>query len=267
MFTNQTNLNDKIVFITGSSAGLGKDIAYEAAKKGAIVVVAARRKDLLSEVKEQCMSYSGKDAYAYALDVADPDQIQEVIEQIHKEAGPIDILVNNAGFGYFQDVLHFDLSIAEKMFRVNVLGLMYVTQLVAIEMAERRQGHIINIGSQAGKIATSKSAVYSASKFAVVGYSNALRLEMKPLNISVTTVNPGPIETNFFDLADTTGEYLTKVGKMVLNSEAVAKKIVGLMGTSRRELNIPKMMEIAGRFYTLFPHAGDYLAGTLFKTK
>ena len=83
-------------------------------------------------------------------------------------------------------------------------------------MAERRQGHIINIASMAGKMATAKSTVYSATKFAVLGFSNALRLELKPLGVAVTTVNPGPIETNFFDKADPSGSYLEKVGQIVL---------------------------------------------------
>jgi len=159
------------------------------------------------------------------------------------------------------------MNLAEKMFRVNVLGMMYVTQLVAIQMAERKQGHIINIASQAGKIATPKSTIYSATKFAVMGYSNALRLELKPLNIYVTTVNPGPIETNFFDIADESGNYLEKVGRMVLNPVMVANRIVELIGTSKRELNLPYLMEVAGKLYSLFPRTGDFLALTFFNNK
>ena len=210
-----------------------------AAKKGAIVVVTARRKDLLLQVKANCEQLSNTSAFAFELDVSDPEQVKKVINEIYQTVGTVDVLVNNAGFGHFENALTFDMDVAERMFRVNVLGLMYVTQLVAIEMAERQQGHIINIASQAGKMATPKSTIYSASKFAVIGYSNALRLELKPLNIFVTTVNPGPIETNFFDIADESGDYLEKVGHMVLNAEVVAGRIVSLMGTSRRELNMP----------------------------
>lgn len=267
MKKNMETLRDKVVFITGASTGLGEKIAYEAAKKGAIVVVSARREDLLLQVKEKCEQLSNKPAYAFGLDVSDPEQVKKVINEIYQTVGTVDVLVNNAGFGHFEEALTFDMDIAERMFRVNVLGLMYVTQLVAIEMAERKQGHIINIASQAGKMATPKSTIYSASKFAVIGYSNALRLELKPLNIYVTTVNPGPIETNFFDIADESGTYLEKVGNLVLNAEVVAGRIVSLMGTPRRELNMPALLEIAGKFYTLFPRIGDYLAGDLFNNK
>ncbi|MCA9766621.1 MAG: SDR family oxidoreductase [Carnobacterium sp.] len=267
MIKNITQLENKLVFITGGSAGLGEEVAYQAARKGAIVVVTARRLDLLEAVRKKCSMLSNKPAYAYRLDVSNPDEIQKVIEQVYEEVGNIDVLINNAGFGYFEEAITVDMSIAENMFRVNVLGLMYVTQLVAIQMAEKKDGHIINIASQAGKMATSKSSIYSATKFAVIGYSNALRLELKPLNIVVTTVNPGPIDTNFFDIADKGGNYLEKVGKLVLKTESVADRIVGLIGTQKRELNLPYALELASKFYTLFPKTGDYLAVKLFDSK
>ncbi|WP_034550304.1 SDR family NAD(P)-dependent oxidoreductase [Carnobacterium funditum] len=266
--TNNTNhLVDKIVFITGASAGLGEEIAYQVAKQGAIVVVTARRTELLEKVKKNCSALSNKPAYAYRLDVSNPEEIQKVIEQVYQEVGDVDVLINNAGFGHFEEALTFDMSIVENMFRVNVLGMMYVTQLVAIQMAEKEQGHIINIASQAGKMATSKSSIYSATKFAVIGYSNALRLELKPLGITVTTVNPGPIDTNFFDIADQSGTYLKKVKKIVLKSESVAERITGLIGTQKRELNLPYSMELASKFYTLFPKTGDFIALKLFNNK
>lgn len=267
MTINTNQLTNKIVFITGGSAGLGKEVAYQAAKNGAIVVVTARRKDLLEDVRRNCSELSNKPAYAFQLDVSKPDEIQEVIDQVYQEVGDIDVLINNAGFGHFEEALTFDMSVAENMFRVNVLGMIYVTQLVAIQMAEKEKGHIINIASLAGKMATAKSSIYSATKFAVIGYSNALRLELKPLGIVVTTVNPGPIDTNFFDIADKSGTYLEKVGKMVLKTETVAERIVGLIGTRRRELNLPFSMELASKFYTLFPKTGDFLALKLFDNK
>ena len=119
------------------------------------------------------------------------------------------------------------------MFEVNILGMMVLTQKFAIDMAERRQGHIINIASMAGKMATAKSTVYSATKFAVLGFSNALRLELKPLGVAVTTVNPGPIETNFFDKADPSGSYLEKVGQIVLEPAKLAKYVNPQYETSK----------------------------------
>ena len=163
--------------------------------------------------------------------------------------------------------LDFDMAIAERMFRVNVLGLMYMSKYVALHMAERRRGAIINIASIAGKIATPKASVYSATKFAVLGYSNALRLELKPLGISVLTVNPGPVRTDFFDIADESGHYLDSIGALSLNPEIVAEKVVKSIGTSRRELNLPEYMQLAHHLYELCPRLGDYLAGGIFNKK
>ncbi|MDA5641656.1 SDR family NAD(P)-dependent oxidoreductase, partial [Staphylococcus aureus] len=167
-------------------------------------------------VRDACRRLSGKEAYAFKGDVSNPESVDELYEKVMEEVGRVDILENNAGFGIFEDFLTFDLGKAYDMFEVNILGMMVLTQKFAIDMAERRQGHIINIASMAGKMATAKSTVYSTTKFAVLGFSNALRLELKPLGVAVTTVNPGPIETDFFDKADPSGSYLEKVGQIVL---------------------------------------------------
>lgn len=122
------DLTDKVVVVTGSSAGLGEQICYEAAKRGAIVVTCARRINLIGQVKERCIELSGKEAFAFQLDIADPDSVEAVIGKISEEVGDVDVLVNNAGFGLFNDFVSFDLDVARKMFEVNVLGMMYFTQ-------------------------------------------------------------------------------------------------------------------------------------------
>lgn len=175
--------------------------------------------------------------------------------------------MNNAGFGMFENFVDFDLEIAKNMFNVNVLGMMYFTQKIAIAMVNNRQGHIFNVASMAGKMATPKSTVYSATKFAVLGFSNALRLELRPANVFVTTINPGPIATEFFDKADPSGSYLENLGGIVLDPHKLAKTIVNKMGKPTREINRPLIMEGASRFYGMFPQIGDFLAGGLFNRK
>lgn len=261
------NLTDKVVLVTGGSGGLGEQICYEAAKKGAIVITCARRSDRIEEVKETCSQLSNKPAYAFPLDISDPDSVDELLEKVYTEIGRVDVLVNNAGFGIFDNFAEFDLKRAREMFEVNVLGMMVLTQRIVIEMLKQKRGHIINVASMAGKMATPKSTVYSATKFAVLGFSNALRLELKPAGIHVTTVNPGPISTSFFDKADPSGDYLASVGMFVLEPQKLASTIVRSMEHPRREINRPRVMEAAARFYTLFPHIGDFLAGGLFNRK
>lgn len=261
------DLINRTVIVTGGSSGLGEQIAYEAAKKGATVIVCSRNYDACQEVAATCTQLSGQTAYAYKVDIASPDDIEEFSAIIEAKFPKIDVLVNCAGFGLFKEFLEFDFDVVMRMFEVNVLGLMLLTQKIAIKMAEQNEGHIINIASQAGKIATAKSAVYSATKFAVIGFSNALRLELKPVNVSVTTVNPGPIDTSFFDYADASGDYYQSIAFMALQPKDLARKIVSQMGSSRREINEPKYMEIAGRFYTLFPTLGDFFASNFFNKK
>lgn len=261
------NLEGRIVLITGASSGMGEQIAYQAARKGAVVVGCARRLERLEEVASTCRRLSGNAAYAFQVDVSVPSQIERVVRKVETEIGPVDVLVNDAGFGLMKEALDFDMTIAERMFRVNVLGLMYMTKYVALHMAERRRGAVINIASIAGKIATPKSSVYSATKFAVLGYSNALRLELKPLGISVLTVNPGPVRTDFFNIADESGHYLDSIGFLSLNPEIVAEKVVRSIGTSRRELNLPGYMQLAHHLYEVCPHLGDCLAGGIFNRK
>ena len=97
------DLTNKVVVVTGGSAGLGEQICYEAAKQGAVVVVCARRINLIGKVREQCAVLSGREAFSYQLDIADPESVERVVEAISAEVGPIDVLVNNAGFGLFEN--------------------------------------------------------------------------------------------------------------------------------------------------------------------
>lgn len=262
-----SDLFGKTVLITGASSGLGENIAYEVSRKGARVILCSRRQQELATCLKKCEAISKQKGAFYSMDISDYDEVELVLEKIKTDFKEIDVLVNCAGMGLFQPFLESEFKETKKMFAVNVLGLMYLTQRIGLMMAEKNRGHIINIASQAGKMATPKSSIYAATKFAVIGFSNSLRLEMRPLGISVTTVNPGPIKTPFFDLADPTGNYLESVGKLVLDPEVLAKKIVKSMGTYKREINSPFIMELGSKCYQLFPHVGDYLATHIFDKK
>lgn len=261
------NLQDKCVVITGASGGIGMEIARRAAARGAKVVLLARSLEKLEQLKQELSTqYTQQDFYAYKLDVGKPKDIEVVFTKIFQDAGNVDVLVNNAGFGTFKQAVDTEIQEAEAMFNVNVIGLMACTKMVLPSMLQRNQGHIINIASQAGKMATPKSSLYSATKFAVLGYSNALRMEMMDTNIHVTTVNPGPIETNFFEIADETGSYVKNIAKFMLKPGDVAEKIVAAMLTSKREINLPGYMNAASKFYNLFPRTAETLGkGAFFK--
>lgn len=125
----------------------------------------------------------------------------------------------------------------------------------------------MNIASQAGKIATPKSSIYSATKHAVLGYTNSLRMELSDQRIFVTAVNPGPIETNFFTIADEKGTYVKNVKKFMLKPEYVAKKVVDAMLTPTREINLPRWMNTGSVVYALFPRLFERLGKRMFNKK
>ncbi|WP_334328767.1 SDR family NAD(P)-dependent oxidoreductase [Companilactobacillus sp. HBUAS59699] len=259
------NLLNQTVLVTGASSGIGKDVAINSAKLGANVILVARSEDKLLQVKNECIRVGAESArHEYILiDMSDPKQIIAGVDQAFEFSENIDILVNAAGFGDFSNYLDTDFDTVEKMFRVNVLGLMLMTRLLAQKMIANGHGHILNVGSMAGKITTPKSAVYSATKAAVIGFSDGLRLELKPFDVKVTTINPGPVATNFFDVADHNGDYLDSVKYFVLDPDKLAWDIVNAFNKNKREINRPRYMELAAVLYKIAPSIGDFLASTL----
>lgn len=246
-------LKGKNIVITGASGGIGAEIAKRCAASGANLVLLARSIDKLKQQQGDLQQRHHVKVDVFQLDVSDTDQVQNVFGEIFASVGYIDILVNNAGFGVFREAHEVTIDEIKGMFNVNVVGLMACTSMVLPKMRERRFGHIINIASQAGKIATPKSSVYSASKHAVLGYTNSLRMELDDYNVLVTSVNPGPIATNFFEIADEEGTYARNVQKFMLKPEYVAQKVVDSMLTKTREINLPRWMNMGSIVYVLFP--------------
>ncbi|MCH1624863.1 SDR family NAD(P)-dependent oxidoreductase [Ferdinandcohnia quinoae] len=260
-------LKGKNVIITGASSGIGERIAYLVAEQGATPILLARRYDQLASIAEAIKNRYNNDCFFYQVDVSDTKSVLAVFTEILDRFQTIDVLVNNAGFGVFENVVDANLDRMKSMFEVNVFGLIACTKMVLPRMIEQNSGHVINIASQAGKIATPKSSVYSATKHAVLGFTNSLRLELMETNIHVTAVNPGPIRTRFFDIADESGNYAKNVDKFMLDPDKVAWKIVKAMLTSKRELNLPGWMNAGSVFYTLFPRLVEKVGGKAFFKK
>lgn len=260
-------LKNKNIVITGASGGIGAEIAKLCAASGANLVLLARSLDKLEQLKSELQEKYKASVNVFQLDVSDTNQVQNVFSRIFQEISEVDILVNNAGFGIFREAHEASVDEVKQMFEVNVVGLMACTKMVLSKMRERRYGHIINIASQAGKIATPKSSVYSATKHAVLGYTNALRLELADFNVQVTSVNPGPIATNFFNIADEQGTYVRNVQRFMLQPEYVAGKVVDSMLTKTREINLPRWMNLGSVFYVLFPRAFERIGRKAFNQK
>lgn len=260
-------LKGKNIVITGASGGIGAEIARLCAISGANLVLLARSVDKLQRLQSELQQKHQVKVDVFQLDVSDTEQVQAVFQRIFDTIGAIDILVNNAGFGIFREAHLATIDEIKGMFDVNVVGLMACTSMVLPKMRERRFGHIINLASQAGKIATPKSSVYSATKHAVLGYTNSLRMELADYNVQVTSVNPGPIATNFFNIADEKGTYVKNVQRFMLKPEYVAQKVVDSMLTKTREINLPRWMNMGSVVYVLFPRLFERLGKRAFNQK
>lgn len=263
----KSSLKNQYVVITGASGGLGEHLAYEVAKRGGIPVLLARTEEKLHRVAEQISQKYGITSYIYKADVANVEEVKRVVQKMMSEIKRVDVLINNAGFGVFEEVKEASIKTIASMFQVNVIGLIACTQEILAYMLKENKGHIINIASQAGKLATPKSSGYSASKHAVLGFTNSLRMELAKAHIYVTAVNPGPIQTNFFSIADQSGNYEKSVEKFMLTPQYVAQKTVNIIGKPKREVNLPKWMNIGSKMYQLAPGLVEKLAGDAFNRK
>lgn len=183
----------KTVLITGASSGMGKEIARKLLEEGYTVYAAARRLHRMRDLEEL-------GATPLKLDITKDDDIVGVVNQIIAEQGGIDILINNAGFGMYGAMEDTTLEDARYQFEVNLFGLARLTQLALPYMREQGAGKIVNISSMGGKIYTPLGSWYHATKHALEGWSDCLRIELAPFGIDVIIIEPGLIETEFGDV-------------------------------------------------------------------
>ncbi|WP_213804332.1 oxidoreductase [Granulicella sp. dw_53] len=184
---------DRTWFITGTSTGFGRLLAEEVLKAGGKVIATARNQDQIIDLEQK---YPDQ-AKTFALDVTDYPQIASVVAQSTASYGPIDVLVNNAGYGMAGAIEETAEDEFRPIFETNVFGLIRVTQALLPHFRARRSGHILNLSSIGGVVATPGGGMYNATKFAVEGLSEALAGELAPLGIHVTIIEPAPFRTDF----------------------------------------------------------------------
>lgn len=188
----------KIVFITGATAGFGAASAYKFAANGYDLILNGRRKDRLQSISDDIELKYNVAVLQLPFDVQDEKSVAASINSLPDDWKAIDILINNAGLALGRDYFdEADMSDWNTMIDTNVKGFLYVAKAVSQIMAKRKQGHIINMGSIAGKEVYEKGNVYCASKYAVDAISQAMRIDLLRHNIKVTSINPGAAETEF----------------------------------------------------------------------
>jgi len=189
---------NKIVLITGATSGIGEACAKKFAAAGYHLIITGRRADRLNDLKTILENdFSGK-VLALIFDVQDRNLVEQNLGSLPVEWQPVDILINNAGLAVGRDSFEdADINDWETMLNTNVHGLLYVTKAIVPMMIAQKKGHIINIGSVAGKDVYEKGNVYCASKFAVDALNKAMRIDLLKHNIKVTGIHPGAVETEF----------------------------------------------------------------------
>jgi len=190
-------LRGRCAVVTGASSGIGKAIALRFAKAEAKVALLARRKERLEGVKAR-IEEDGAEALVVPADLSDPKEVRRAFDVIRRKWEDPDILVNNAGVGCHGPMVSTTIEDFEKVFNVNVRGLYLATMEVLDAMLKKKSGDIINISSISGKMGMANSALYCASKFAVMGLSEALLEEVREKNVRVTVICPGMVDTEIF---------------------------------------------------------------------
>ncbi|MDF1655136.1 MAG: SDR family NAD(P)-dependent oxidoreductase [Coxiellaceae bacterium] len=191
-------LANKIVFITGASGGIGAASAHAFAKAGAHLLLCSRRLEKVQALAQQITAEHGVKAHAFALDVTNADAVKQAIEGLEAPWNGVDILVNNAGLARGMEPIQVgDPKDWDEMIDTNIKGLLYVSRAVLPGMLERDKGHVINLGSVAGYQAYPNGTVYCASKFAVRGITEGMKMDLHGTPIRVSEIAPGMVQTDF----------------------------------------------------------------------
>ena len=190
---------DKTALITGATSGIGKACAELLAENSYNLIICGRREEKLEQLRQKLEAHTK--VLTRSFDVRDREMTTRIIASLPDAWKPIDVLINNAGNAHGLSPIHEgDVDDWDAMIDINVKGLLYVSKSVIPMMVEQKQGHIINIGSIAGKEAYAGGNVYCASKFAVDALNKSMLIDLNGLGIKVTAINPGLVETEFSEV-------------------------------------------------------------------
>lgn len=253
------SLSGKVVIITGASSGFGAAAARLFAKEGCKVVLAARRLDRLEEMAREIRA-NGGEALPVAMDVSQPAQIEAMVKSAVDAYERIDVLFNNAGFGKLDWFEALDpIKDIQGQITVDLLGVIWTARAVLPQMYQQRSGHIINMCSIGGWAAPPLYTVYSAAKFGVRGFTEALRRETTPFGVQVSAVYPGSAATEFQKHigANKAKQRFVTPDWLRVTSDQVARGVVRLARRPRRSLFLPKIMGISVFVNSHFPGLSD----------
>lgn len=196
------SLSEQVILITGASTGIGAALAKTLSQRfmGIRLAIAARSVEKLEDVAEFCRK-EGAEVLVLSTDLEKIEQVEALVAKVIEHFGQIDVLINNAGYGQMGPVELIPINAVQRQFQVNLIAPLALIRAVIPQMRSQGGGKIINISSLGGRLAFPFGGLYSSSKFALEGLSDALRMELEPFNIKVSVIEPGPVSTNFFAVA------------------------------------------------------------------
>lgn len=253
----------KTVLITGASSGIGREAAVQFARRGANLVLAARRKSILDDVLSAIKSKHDVRVASYQCDVSQKDQTLNMIQKALAEFNDIDILVNNAGFAISGAVSKVSIEDIESQMATNYFGMIYCTKGLLPHMTERGSGHIVNVASVAASFGLPGIAPYCATKFAMLGFSEGLHHELRGTGVGVTVVSPIMVRTEFFD--HPCFENVPRNSTASLDPKTVARAVVQASGSPRLEIIVPPPIRAAVWLKNTFPFLINPILGRVFK--
>jgi len=250
--------NQPVILVTGASSGIGEAVARLFAQQEYRIAMGARRIDRLQVLADEFKSAGGQ-SIAVQADLSRFEDIQELVTKTLDQFGQIDILVNNAGFGRIKWLEELDpVKDIQAQIQINLISTILISREVLPHMIQRRSGHIINMGSIGGLVASPTYTVYSASKFGLRGFTEALRREVGIYGINVSGIYPGAVRTEFKQHAGInrkTGR--TTPDSLLLEPEEVAQAVLRVARHPRRGLIIPWQMRLTVWMNMLFPGIVD----------
>lgn len=247
---------DKTILITGASSGIGKAFALKVAEDGGTVILAARNLEKLNEVKSLAEAKGAK-VEVYSADVTKIDEIRDLFLKATEGGRKLDAVFNNAGLGFIANIWDLTAEQIEKMISVNVTGMIMVTKFATEVMTRQKDGHIFMTSSLAGLITLPQWSVYVASKWAITGFSDSIRPELKQYNVKVSTLHPGAVKTEFFDKEKANID-AASLGQAIDASE-VAEAVYNAFFTNKKKVIIPGMAKSFAMMKRYLPGVSDFL--------
>lgn len=256
-------ITGSVALVTGASSGIGREVAVALARRGAAVGLLGRDEVRLAQAAQQCREAGAAAAYLLRADVADWEAVRRAVEELEAALGPADILVNSAGVMYTGPIHRMAPEHFAEMIRTNYLGTVYPTRAVLPGMIARGRGSIVNLSSLAGRVAARGYGGYAPTKYAVAGFTDALRQEVAHRGIHVCGVYPGPVDTPM--VRDREGKGPADPFPLVplLRPERVAEAVVRAIERRRRDVYLPPGAGLVGLLYAFWPRPVEWLYARL----